>query len=60
RPFVAGDRSEKVRIVLCSIRRTVRPHTSVVAGQNLWELGWKVTMHPYRPDVTPSLGEFEE
>ncbi|GFW41692.1 putative DD34D transposase [Trichonephila clavipes] len=24
----------------------VRPHTSVVTRQNIWELGWEVLMHP--------------
>ncbi|GFX84239.1 histone-lysine N-methyltransferase SETMAR [Trichonephila clavipes] len=32
-----------------------RPHTSVATNQNLWELCWKVLMHPpYSPDLTPS------
>ncbi|GFT36024.1 histone-lysine N-methyltransferase SETMAR [Trichonephila clavipes] len=32
-----------------------RPHTSVVPRQNLWELGWKVLMHPqYSPYLAPS------
>ncbi|GFV34960.1 histone-lysine N-methyltransferase SETMAR [Trichonephila clavipes] len=32
-----------------------RSHTSVVTRQNLWELGWKVFMHPrYSPDLAPS------
>ncbi|GFT10405.1 histone-lysine N-methyltransferase SETMAR [Trichonephila clavipes] len=30
----------------------VRPHTSVVTLQKLWELDWKVLMHPpYTPDL---------
>ncbi|GFU83107.1 histone-lysine N-methyltransferase SETMAR [Trichonephila clavipes] len=33
----------------------VRPHTSVVTCQNLWELGCEVLMHPpYNPDLAPS------
>ncbi|GFX76284.1 histone-lysine N-methyltransferase SETMAR [Trichonephila clavipes] len=33
----------------------VRTHTSVVIRQNLWELGWKVLMHPpFSPDLVPS------
>ncbi|GFT68405.1 mariner Mos1 transposase [Trichonephila clavipes] len=32
-----------------------RPHTSVVNCQKLWELGWKVLMHPtYNSDLAPS------
>ncbi|GFV86177.1 histone-lysine N-methyltransferase SETMAR [Trichonephila clavipes] len=32
-----------------------RPHPSVVTRQNLWELGWKVLMHPpYGRDLAPS------
>jgi len=32
-----------------------RPHTSIVTHQKLWELGWKVLMHPpYNPDLIPS------
>ncbi|GFW04675.1 histone-lysine N-methyltransferase SETMAR [Trichonephila clavipes] len=32
-----------------------RPHTSVVTRQNIWDLGWKVLMHPpYSPDLAPS------
>ncbi|GFV02522.1 histone-lysine N-methyltransferase SETMAR [Trichonephila clavipes] len=33
----------------------VRPHTSVVTRQKLWELGLEVLMYPpYSPDVAPS------
>ncbi|GFW40471.1 histone-lysine N-methyltransferase SETMAR [Trichonephila clavipes] len=33
----------------------VRPHTSVVTRQKLWELGWEVLMHPpYSSDLAPS------
>ncbi|GFU41116.1 histone-lysine N-methyltransferase SETMAR [Trichonephila clavipes] len=32
-----------------------RTHTSVVTRQKLWELGWKVLMHPpYSPNLAPS------
>ncbi|GFX31691.1 putative DD34D transposase [Trichonephila clavipes] len=32
------------------------PHTSVVTRQKLWELGWKVLMHPpYSPDLAPNV-----
>ncbi|GFX22082.1 histone-lysine N-methyltransferase SETMAR [Trichonephila clavipes] len=32
-----------------------RPHTSVVTRQKLWDLDWKVLMHPpYCPDLAPS------
>ncbi|GFV91361.1 histone-lysine N-methyltransferase SETMAR [Trichonephila clavipes] len=32
-----------------------RPHTSVVTGHSLWELGWKVLMHPPNSmDLAPS------
>ncbi|GFY10568.1 histone-lysine N-methyltransferase SETMAR [Trichonephila clavipes] len=32
----------------------VRPKTSVVTRQKLWELGWEVLMHPsYSPDLAP-------
>ncbi|GFX90715.1 histone-lysine N-methyltransferase SETMAR [Trichonephila clavipes] len=31
------------------------PHTSVVTLQKLWELDWKVLMHPpYSPDLAPN------
>ncbi|GFY20456.1 histone-lysine N-methyltransferase SETMAR [Trichonephila clavipes] len=30
------------------------PHMSVVTCQKLWELGWKVLLHPpYSPDLKP-------
>ncbi|GFX27553.1 histone-lysine N-methyltransferase SETMAR [Trichonephila clavipes] len=33
----------------------VRPQTSVVTRQKLWELGWEVLMHPqYSPDLSPN------
>ncbi|GFT25516.1 histone-lysine N-methyltransferase SETMAR [Trichonephila clavipes] len=33
----------------------VTPHTSVMTHQKLWELGWKVLMHPpYSPDLVPN------
>ncbi|GFX18139.1 histone-lysine N-methyltransferase SETMAR [Trichonephila clavipes] len=36
-------------------RDNVRPHTSVVTRQNLWQLGWEVLMHPpYSSDLAPS------
>ncbi|GFV57557.1 histone-lysine N-methyltransferase SETMAR [Trichonephila clavipes] len=32
-----------------------RPHTSVVTRQELWELDWKVLMHPpYSTDLSPN------
>ncbi|GFX20273.1 histone-lysine N-methyltransferase SETMAR [Trichonephila clavipes] len=32
-----------------------KPHTSVVTRQKLWELDWKVLMHPpYSPDMAPN------
>ncbi|GFU42181.1 transposase [Trichonephila clavipes] len=34
---------------------SVRPHTSVMTRQKLWELGWEVLMHPpYSPELIPS------
>ncbi|GFU57477.1 histone-lysine N-methyltransferase SETMAR [Trichonephila clavipes] len=36
-------------------QNNVRPHTSVVTRQNLWQLGWEILMHPpYSPELAPS------
>ncbi|GFT25030.1 transmembrane channel-like protein 3 [Trichonephila clavipes] len=36
-----------------------RPHTYAVTRQNLWELGWKVLMHPpYSPGLAPMITTF--
>ncbi|GFU06031.1 histone-lysine N-methyltransferase SETMAR [Trichonephila clavipes] len=36
-------------------RDNATPHTSVVTRLKLWELGWKVLMHPpYSPDMAPN------
>ncbi|GFV40502.1 hypothetical protein TNCV_1289041 [Trichonephila clavipes] len=57
--------TDQKRLELASRRGVVchqdnaTPHTSVVTRQRLWELGWKVSMHPpYSPPGTKRLPPF--
>ncbi|GFX21386.1 histone-lysine N-methyltransferase SETMAR [Trichonephila clavipes] len=54
-----SERSEADQAVtkpgLTARKDNARPHTSVVTGQKLWDLGWEVLMHPpYSTDLAPS------